>query len=73
MTSVYYLQREDKKQLYGNHSENVTVYLQYRSNDVLRVKVGVSEVLPLTHILHHPLAGILKIKCLGRNELEKLG
>ena len=56
LTTAYHLHREDKRQLYGNHSENITVYLQYRNNDVLRVKVRILEV--------------LKIELTGRNTRE---
>ena len=39
LTTAYQLHREDKKVLYGNHSDNITVFLQFRNNDVLRIKV----------------------------------
>lgn len=39
LMSAYHLYREKKARLYGNHSENITVYLQFRQNHVLRIKV----------------------------------
>jgi hypothetical protein len=39
LTTAYHLSREDKRRLYGKHSEKITVYLQFRHNDVLRIKV----------------------------------
>ncbi|XP_046858818.1 sucrase-isomaltase, intestinal-like [Xenia sp. Carnegie-2017] len=36
---IYHLQRVDKRVLYGNHSDNITVHVHFYNSDVLRVKL----------------------------------
>ncbi|XP_028402531.1 maltase-glucoamylase, intestinal-like [Dendronephthya gigantea] len=38
-TRIYSLRREAKTVLYGNHSENISVHVQFSHNDVLRIKI----------------------------------
>lgn len=39
LTRVYFLRHQGRQPPYGNHSENITVCIQQRENDVLRVKI----------------------------------